>query len=59
MRLGSRHDHVRFDTGSLYIDDSYKVWEHGSTSPLCNLRLRPGHTPDKTFISYHRKFFGN
>lgn len=53
------NDHVRFDTGSIFIDDSYQVWEINSAKPISRLRLHPDHQIDNAFIAYHRHYFGN
>jgi putative restriction endonuclease len=51
------NDHVLFDAGAIYIDDSYGVRESGTHTSLGALTLRAGHTPDHNYISYHREHF--
>jgi putative restriction endonuclease len=52
------NDHVRFDTGAMYIDDNHRVVESGTDTPLGVLKLRPGHIPDRNYLAYHREPFG-
>lgn len=52
------NDHIRFDTGSIYIDSEYRVWQTNTATALGKLRLQPGHQPDRNHIAYHRRHFG-
>lgn len=53
------NDHVRFDTGTIVIDDSYQVWESSSAKLIGPMRLHARHAPGRNFIAYHRQYFGN
>jgi putative restriction endonuclease len=51
------NDHVRFDAGAIYIDDTLLVRESASDMSLGALRLRRGHTPNRNYLTYHREYF--
>jgi HNH endonuclease len=51
------NDHVRFDTGAIYVDDDYRICQSADAAPLGTLRLRRGHTPNRDYFAYHREHF--
>lgn len=51
------NDHVRFEFGSIVIDDDLIVIDRISGQPVGELRLVRAHTVDKSHLKYHREHF--
>jgi putative restriction endonuclease len=51
------NDHVRFDARAIYVDDNLEVREFVDGASSGSLRLRPGHTPNHDYFTYHGDHF--
>ncbi|QNJ91196.1 HNH endonuclease [Mycolicibacterium fluoranthenivorans] len=51
------NDHVRFDTGAIYIDQTRQVRASNDDSLLGALALKPAHKLDPDHLAYHRVHF--
>lgn len=51
------NDHVRFDTGAIYIDQTLQIRATSDDSLLGTLTLKRGHKPDPGHLAYHRVRF--
>ncbi|MEV4644916.1 YDG/SRA domain-containing protein [Saccharopolyspora sp. NPDC049357] len=49
------NDHLLFDTGTIYIDDAWTVWNAAQDNPIGTLRQAPRHNIDQAHIRYHRE----
>jgi putative restriction endonuclease len=52
------NDHVRFDSGAIYITEELEVVEVRSNTLLSTLRTSEGHSVSKEALRYHRALFG-
>lgn len=48
------NDHVRFDTGAIYIDQTLQIRATSDDRQLGALTLKRGHKPDIGHLTYHR-----
>jgi hypothetical protein len=51
------NDHVLFDRGAIYIDPDHEVRQTADDASIGRLRMRSGHVPEGTYITYHREHF--
>lgn len=49
------NDHLLFDSGAIYIDDDWTVWNTLQGKPIGSLRRTPRHRIDQAHVRYHRE----
>lgn len=52
------NDHVRFDSGAIYIDDDHVIVDRATASSLGRLRSVTKHVVVMAYLRYHREHFG-
>ncbi|MFC4560522.1 YDG/SRA domain-containing protein [Nocardiopsis mangrovi] len=50
-------DHVRFDTGTVVVNENKRVFNILDGAEVGPLREVPGHHPSDEYFSYHREYF--
>jgi putative restriction endonuclease len=49
--------HVLFDTGTVVVNASKKVFDRMGRAEMGDLRIVFGHSPDDEFFAYHREYY--